>query len=84
MKQPSYQNDLREQISEGEPRIHTIAVTDRVKSDDEHDPVRIARRVAEASGKAPTVHLAGKDRDRVWLLDALATHIDAKGAVHGH
>lgn len=54
-----------------DPRIHTIAVTDRVKSDDDHDPVRMAGRVAEASGKAPTVHLSGKDRDRPWLLDAL-------------
>ncbi|MBI4637039.1 MAG: methylenetetrahydrofolate reductase C-terminal domain-containing protein [Candidatus Rokubacteria bacterium] len=57
--------------SKGDPRIHTIALTDRVKSDDDHDPVRVARRVAEASGKAPTVHLSGKDRDPAWLADAL-------------
>jgi methylenetetrahydrofolate reductase (NADPH) len=63
--------ELSERVK-GDPRIQTIAVTDRVKSDDDHDPVRVAQRVAEASGKAPTVHLTGKDRDRVWLLDALA------------
>jgi len=56
----------------GDPRIHTVALTDRVKSDHDHDPVRVAARVAEASGKAPTVHLSGKDRDQAWLLDSLA------------
>jgi methylenetetrahydrofolate reductase (NADPH) len=62
--------ELAERIK-GDPRIHAIAVTDRVKSDNDHDPVRVAARVAETSGKAPVVHLSGKDRDRVWLLDAL-------------
>src|ERR1700675_781139 len=58
--------------TKGDLRIHAIALTDRVKSDNDHDPVQVARRVAEASGKAPTVHLSGKDRDRAWVLDALA------------
>ena len=62
--------ELGERVK-GDPRIHTIALTDRVKSDNDHDPVRVARRVAEASGKTPTVHLSGKDRDRPWVLDAL-------------
>lgn len=52
-------------------RITAIAVTDRVKSDDDHDPVVVAGRVAETSGKAPLVHLAGKDRDPAWLMAAL-------------
>jgi methylenetetrahydrofolate reductase (NADPH) len=58
--------------TKGDARVHTLALTDRVKSDHDHDPIRVAARVAEASGKAPTVHLAGKDRDRPWLVDALA------------
>lgn len=63
--------ELGERVK-GDLRIHAIALTDRVKSDNDHDPVRVARRVAEASGKAPTVHLSGKDRDRAWVLGALA------------
>lgn len=45
-----------------EPRVSAVAVTDRVKSDHDHDPVAVAHRVAEACGKEPLVHLAGKDR----------------------
>jgi methylenetetrahydrofolate reductase (NADPH) len=63
--------ELGERIK-GDGRIHTLAVTDRVKSDEDHDPVRVARHLAETSGKAPTVHLAGKDRDPAWLEDGLA------------
>lgn len=62
--------ELAERIKD-DPRIHALALTDRVKSDDDHDPVRVAMRVAEASGKGPIVHLAGKDRDRAWFLEAL-------------
>ena len=62
--------ELAEHIK-ADARFHTIAVTDRVKSDDDHDPVRVAARVAEACGKAPTVHLSGKDRDAAWVEDAL-------------
>jgi 5,10-methylenetetrahydrofolate reductase len=63
--------ELSEQVK-GDPRIHGLAVTDRVKSDDDHDPVRLARHLAEASGKAPIVHLSGKDRDSEWLQEGLA------------
>lgn len=56
----------------GDPRVAGVALTDRVKSDHDHDPVRVAHRVAEASGKAPTVHLSGKDRDPAYVADALA------------
>jgi methylenetetrahydrofolate reductase (NADPH) len=62
--------ELAERVK-GDSRIHTIAVTDRVKSDDDHDPVRVAQRVAEASGKVPTVHFAGKGRDSASVLDSL-------------
>ena len=62
--------DLAEHIK-ADPRFHTIALTDRVKSDDDHDPVRVAARVAEACRKAPTIHLSGKDRDPAWVADCL-------------
>jgi methylenetetrahydrofolate reductase (NADPH) len=52
-------------------RVAGVALTDRVKSDDDHDPVRVAHRVAQASGKATTVHLSGKDRDPAYVADAL-------------
>lgn len=45
-----------------DPRLVGLSVTDRVKSDRDHDPIRIALEVAWASGKAPLVHLSGKDR----------------------
>jgi methylenetetrahydrofolate reductase (NADPH) len=54
-----------------DPRVAGVALTDRVKSDHDHDPVRVAHRVAEASGKAPTVHLSGKDRQPAYVADAL-------------
>jgi methylenetetrahydrofolate reductase (NADPH) len=62
--------ELAEHIK-ADPRIHTIALTDRVRSDQDHDPVLVATRVAEASGKVPTVHLSGKDRDPAWAAAAL-------------
>jgi len=62
--------DLAEHIK-ADRRFHTIALTDRVKSDDDHDPVRVAARVAEVCRKAPTVHLSGKDRDPAWVADCL-------------
>jgi methylenetetrahydrofolate reductase (NADPH) len=63
--------ELAEHIK-ADGRFDTIALTDRVKSDYDHDPVRVAARVAEACGKVPIVHLSGKDRDAVWVADALA------------
>ena len=62
--------ELAERIK-GDPRLHAIALTDRVKSDDDHDPVRVGARIAEVCGKAPTVHLSGKDRDAAWIAGAL-------------
>ncbi len=43
-------------------RIDAIALTDRSRSDHDHDPILTGHRVAEASGKMPMVHWAGKDR----------------------
>lgn len=62
--------ELGERIK-ADARVAGVALTDRVKSDDDHDPVRVAHRVAEASGKATTVHLSGKDRDPAYVADAL-------------
>lgn len=62
--------ELAEHIK-ADPRFATIALTDRVKSDRDHDPIVVASRVAEACRKAPIVHLSGKDRDPTWLADAL-------------
>jgi methylenetetrahydrofolate reductase (NADPH) len=62
--------ELGERIKD-DPRVAGVALTDRVKSDHDHDPVRVADRVAAASGKATTVHLSGKDRQPSYVADAL-------------
>ncbi len=46
----------------GDPRIDAVALTDRSRSDHDHDPIFTGHRVAEESGKMPLVHWAGKDR----------------------
>lgn len=61
-----------------DPRVAGLTVTDRVKSDHDHDPVRVALEVAWASGKAPLVHLSGKDRTEADLEASLA-RMDALG-----
>ena len=43
-------------------RIHGLSVTDRVKSDRDHDPVAIGARILATSGTQPIVHLSGKER----------------------
>jgi 5,10-methylenetetrahydrofolate reductase len=45
-----------------DPRIDALALTDRTRSDHDHDPIAIGHRVVDACGRAPIVHLAGKDR----------------------
>ncbi len=45
-----------------DPRIDAIALTDRSRSDHDHNPILTGHRVAEVSGKMPIVHWAGKDR----------------------
>lgn len=52
-------------------RVAGLSVTDRVKSDDDHDPVSVAATLAQASGKAPIVHLSGKDRISADLARSL-------------
>jgi methylenetetrahydrofolate reductase (NADPH) len=52
-------------------RIAGFGITDRVRSDHDHDPVRAAVLVARASGTTPLVHLSGKDRSPDDLARAL-------------
>ncbi len=59
----------REVAADG--RLAALSVTDRVQSDDDHDPVRAALILAQASGKSPVVHLSGKDRTPEALGRAL-------------
>lgn len=63
-------NELAERIK-ADARFDTIALTDRVKSDHDHDPVRVAARVVEVCGKSPIVHLSGKDRDADWVGETI-------------
>ena len=51
-----------EQISR-DPRIAGVNIGDRVKGLDSFDTVECGRIAADASGKVPLLHLAGKDRD---------------------
>jgi len=52
---------------QGEPRIAAIALTDRSSADADLGSIETGRRVAEASGKAPLIHWAGKDRSATDL-----------------
>ena len=61
-----------------DPRIDAIALTDRSRSDHDHDPVVVGHRVAEASGKMPIVHWAGKDR-ALTTLEADVARANALG-----
>lgn len=45
-----------------DPRADAIALTDRSRSDHDHDPIATGHRVAEVCGSMPLVHWAGKDR----------------------
>ncbi len=56
-------------------RVAGLRVTDRVRADDDHDPVRVAAILGAISGKMPIVNLAGKGRRAeqiAWSLGALA------------
>lgn len=59
-------------------RIDAIALTDRSRSDHDHDPIVIGHRVAEVSGKMPIIHWAGKDRS-LRDLDADLQRAEALG-----
>lgn len=45
----------------GDRRIGAIALTDRVTSEHDYDPVDVAPEVLRRAGKVPLVHLSGKD-----------------------
>lgn len=61
-----------------DPRIDAIALTDRSRSDRDHDPILAGHRVAEVCGKMPIVHWAGKDRT-VSHLETDLERADALG-----
>jgi methylenetetrahydrofolate reductase (NADPH) len=52
-------------------RVAAVALTDRVPSTTTHDPVALAPRVAELSGKTPLVHLSGKNRSAANVQEHL-------------
>jgi methylenetetrahydrofolate reductase (NADPH) len=52
-------------------RVAAITVSDRVRTDRDHDPITVASRVAEATGAAPLVHWAGKGRTLAHLREDL-------------
>ncbi len=61
-----------------DPRVDAIALTDRSRSDHDHDPIVTGHRVAEVSGKLPIIHWAGKDRN-LGDLDADLQRAEALG-----
>jgi methylenetetrahydrofolate reductase (NADPH) len=61
---------LAEQVR-AEPRIAGLSVADRIHSDDDHDAIDFAIRLAEVSGKQPLIHWAGKKRELLDLHDAI-------------
>jgi methylenetetrahydrofolate reductase (NADPH) len=52
-------------------RVSALTVTDRVRSDDDHESARVALLLARAAATMPLVHVAGKDR----TLDDLARRL---------
>lgn len=58
-------NDLRRdaELISRDPRIAGVNIGDRVKALDSFDTVECGRIAADASGKVPLLHLAGKDRN---------------------
>jgi methylenetetrahydrofolate reductase (NADPH) len=60
-----------------EPRVVGLSVTDRVRSDDDLDPVTVGVALASASGKSPVVHLSGKDRTAADLARSLGRLLEA-------
>jgi methylenetetrahydrofolate reductase (NADH) len=60
-----------------DPRIAALSVTDRVRSDDDHDVIDVAIELGRAAGLMPVVHLSGKDRDRACVTSSLARLAEA-------
>lgn len=54
------------------PEVVGMAVTDRLRTEDTHDPVETAARLAEASGKPPVVYLSGKGSSEERIREILA------------
>lgn len=78
---PSVDKILRDELDKlggvaeamrGDPLLAGFAVTDRVHSDRDPDPVAAASHLLDHSGKQPLVHFSGKGRDIADLPEALA------------
>jgi len=54
------------------PEVVGMAVTDRLRSEDTHDPVDTAVRLGETSGKAPLVYVSGKGSSEARVRDLVA------------
>ena len=52
---------LAEQVRP-DPRIAGLSVADRIHTDDDHDAIDFAIRLAEVGGKQPLIHWAGSSR----------------------
>jgi methylenetetrahydrofolate reductase (NADPH) len=63
--------DALTQYARATPAVHAVALTDRVTSEDDYDPLGVAEDVMRQSGKVPLIHLSGKDRTAVDLQDRL-------------
>jgi len=60
-----------------DPRVHAVALTDRVTSERDHDPVDLGPEVMRRSGKVPLIHLSGKDCTPQITRDRLVRCRDA-------
>jgi len=54
-----------------EPAVHAVALTDRVTSENDYEPLDVAGDVMRRSGKVPLVHVSGKDRTPETLAERL-------------
>ena len=54
------------------PEISGMAVADRLKGENTHDPVEVAAALAEASEKAPLLHISGKGSSPARVRELLA------------
>lgn len=56
------------EVMRGDPLLTTFAVTDRVVSERDPEPVAAAANLLEATGKQPLVHFSGKGREMADLV----------------
>ncbi len=57
--------------------VTALAVTDRQRREDCHDPAAVAAALAEASGKAVVLHLSGKGSSKERIRDLIAQAVSS-------